>query len=256
MGYNKIFHHRKEEIMTENIIQKPTLSSGKTIEYDGILFEVPEGYRVFSEKGIQKEILDKYGNVVDMKIISYRTVLIKSILLDYDTENEKIELVFLDTGKTLIVEKSDLYSSSKIIKLADKGLQVNSNNAKIWIDFLTEYEAINREKLPKKQTISRLGWINQNTFIPYNKNGFELDVNDNTASWIKELEEKGSLLKWVEQMKELRNNYIFRFVLATSFSAPLLKITGTRSFVIYNWAMSKRWKNSVSILCYVGLGIS
>lgn len=242
--------------MEKNIIQKPTMSNGKTIEYNGIVFKIPDGYRVFTEKGLQKEILDKYGEVVDMKIFSYRTVLIKSILQNYDTENEKIELVFLDNGKTLIVEKSELYSSSKIIKLADKGLQVNSNNAKIWIDFMSEFEAINRERLPKKKTINRLGWINKNTFIPYNMNEFELDVNDNTSSWIKALKEKGSLLKWVQQMNELRKNYIFRFIMATSFSAPLLKITGTRSFVIYNWAMSKRGKNSCSILCNVCLGIS
>lgn len=227
--------------MEENIIKKPELENGKEIEYEGIKLKVPEGFRAYSTQGILKEIINRNGDIVGFDTISYKLVLIKSILKNYDTEDEKIELVFCDTGKTVIVEKSDLYSHSKIIKLANKGMQVNSNNSRAWVDFLSKLEALNSDELPKKQTIDRLGWINTNTFIPYNNNQFELDVNDNTASWVKALEEKGSFVKWIHQMRDLRKNDLFRFVLATSFSAPLLKLTGTRSFVIYNWAMSKRW---------------
>lgn len=230
----------------EDIIKKPNISNGKTIEYNGITLKVPDGFRVYSNEGIQKEILDKYGKIIGFDTISYRPVLIKSILKNYDTDDEKLELVFCDTGKTLIVEKSEIFSSSKIVKLSNKGMQVNSNNSRSWIDFLSNLEAINLDILPKKKTINRLGWIDENTFIPYNNNEFELDVDDSTYSWVKSLEEKGSLIEWVHQMEKLRDNPIFRFILATSFSAPLLKITNTRSFVIYNWAMSKGGKTATA----------
>lgn len=225
----------------DKIIRRKLEEDGTSITYNNIIYKVPEGFRAFSEKGIQRELLNKNGECIGYDTISYKMVLINSVLTNYDTGDEKIELVFCDTGKTLIVEKSELYSSSKIIKLSNKGMQVNSNNSRWWIDFISKFEALNDDVIPRKKTINRLGWINEKTFIPYNKNEFELDVNDSTFSWIKALECKGSLIEWVSQMSKLRENVIFRTILATSFSAPLLHITDTRSFVIYNWAMSKRW---------------
>lgn len=240
----------------ENLIKKPHRSDGRTIECNGVVLRIPAGYKAYTTEGIQREIIDNKGNLIGIDTISYRCVLINAILESYDTDNEKLELVFCDEGKKIIVEKSDLYSKSKIIKLANKGMQVNSNNAKYWIEYLSKMEALNYNIIPRKRTINRLGWINSNTFIPYKNNEFEIDVDESTSSWINALKTEGSLLEWVKQMSILRKNDIFRTILATSFSAPLLKITGTRSFVIYNWAMSKRRKNSNSILCNVCMGVS
>jgi len=39
-------------------------------------------------------------------------------------------------------------------------------------------------------------------------------------------------------MAPLRNNFTFRFCLAASFAAPLLRLTCTRGFIVYLWGSS------------------
>ena len=77
------------------------------------------------------------------------------ILINKDTENEKLELIFLETNKTLIVQKSELFSSGKIIKLADKGMQVNSNNSKAWVEYFSNLEALNKKVIPRKRALCK-----------------------------------------------------------------------------------------------------
>lgn len=226
-----------------NIIKRKIEEEGKTYELNGKIIEVPGGYKILENKGVFNPIYDRNGIIIDYEQLSYQPVIISAILKNYDSDTEKIELKFLETGKTIIGEKSELYSN-KIIKFANLGLEVNSNNAKIWIDLLSKLASFNRNVLPVKTTINRLGWIDDNTFIPYSISEFVLDVNESTESWINALQVKGNLTIWVNQMNKLRGNYIFRFILATSFSAVLLKPTETRSFVTYLWSKSRGGKTA------------
>lgn len=234
----------------ENIIKKEC--DGETIEFEGIKLKIPEDFRVYYDKGIKVAEYGRSGELIGFKTLSYEPVIIKSILINKDTETEKLELVSLETNKSLIVQKSELFSNGKIIKLADKGMQVNSNNSKAWVEYFSNLEALNKNIIPRKITVSRLGWIDQYTFIPYEKGNYELDINDNTLTWVNDLKEEGSLIEWVKTVAKLRKNYIGRFNIAASFSAPLLKITGTRSFVIYNWAGSKGGKTACA---YVSMSV-
>ena len=75
-----------------SIIKKIELNDGTTIECGDIILKVPNGYRVYSEKGILKELINKNGDLIGYDTISYRPVLIKSILKNHDTEDEKLLL--------------------------------------------------------------------------------------------------------------------------------------------------------------------
>lgn len=216
------------------------------VEFNNIIYTIPDGYVFSIKEGLKAEKYDKKGELIGYDPISCTPVLINAVLENKDTESQKVELVFCKTGKKVIIEKSELYAHTKIIKLANKGMQVTSLTSKDWVDFLSKLEGVNVDVIPKKITISRLGWIERKTFIPYAMNDYLLDVNDSTKTWVQALESKGSLPVWVLKMSELRKNNIFRYTLAVSFSAPLLKITGTRSFVTYNWATSKGGKTSAA----------
>ncbi|MBP2628890.1 MAG: hypothetical protein H6Q68_3601 [Firmicutes bacterium] len=50
---------------------------------------------------------------------------------------------------------------------------------------------------------------------------------------------------WLQAISELRKNPKARFILAASFAAPLLKITGQRIFGIHNWGDSRDGKSAV-----------
>lgn len=229
----------------EEIIQK------EMYECCGIAYKIPQPYVIKNGSIVIKEV--KNGNTVFTTVFS-RPAFITAICRNIDTGDEKVELTLEKNNKKILVDKSMLYSKSKIIQLADKGMQVTSLNANHWIHFLSELEVLNEDIIPVKTTVNHLGWINSKTFIPYEKGNFDLDIDDDISIWTQALSEKGDLNTWIEKISKLRENPVFRFILATSFSAPLLKITNSRNFVVYNWGNSKRREISCSILCYVGLG--
>ena len=88
-------------------------------------------------------------------------VIITERLCNIDTETEKLTLAFLkdDKWQTLIVERSTLASRTKVIELADRGIAVNSENAKAFIRYLADLESLNLDKIPAYQSIDRMGWI-------------------------------------------------------------------------------------------------
>ena len=188
----------------------------ENFNYLGINYKLPIGYHAYSNEGLIKDIIRR-GKLVDELLISRHPVIISSILNDFDTEDMKVEITDCTTGKKVIANRSTVYSASKLVGLADKGLLITSNTAKYLVDYLSDFESINEAIIPKRTTINRLGWIDDKTFIPYNKNNFELDINDSSYTWVKALNESGTLNEWVETMKPLRNNNVFRFILATSF---------------------------------------
>ena len=204
--------------------------------FEGIPYRIPPPYHL--KNGIIYVVEEKKDGFVERPVIlkpAYVTAICKNI----DTGNEKIEITLEKDRKTIFSDKSIVYSRSKIIQLADKGLQVTSLNASDWIEFLSGLEVLNEDVIPVKQTTSHLGWIDDKTFMPYKKGEYELDVKDDVLSWTDSIVERGTLKDWILNTYKNRDNYIFRFILASSFAAPLLKPLDTRSFVIYNWAQSK-----------------
>ena len=56
--------------------------------------------------------------------------------------------------------------------------------------------------------------------------------------------QNGTFEKWVEHMTPHRSRQKFRFILAASFAAPLLRIVKQRIFFVYNWGGSKGGKTA------------
>lgn len=239
--------------MDINLHQNTINKDDRVYECCGIKYKIPQPYSI--RNGAICEV-DTTASPPIYKPIILRPAFITAICKNIDTGNEKVEITLEKKSQKLLVDKSTLYSRNKIIQLADKGMQVTSLNATVWIQFLSDLEVLNEEVIPSKIMISHLGWVDNQTFIPYKKGNYDLDIDDNISVWTNALTEKGDLNVWIEEFSKLRNNPIFRFILATSFTAPLLKITNSRNFVIYNWGNSKRWKISSCLLCYVCLGTS
>ena len=217
--------------------------------FEGIPYRIPPPF--FLKNGVIYIVENKKEVVVEEPVI-LKPAFITAVCKNIDTENEKIELTLEKNSKKIFSDKSILYSKSKIIQLADRGLQVNSLNSSDWIKFLSELEVLNEDVIPVKLTTSHLGWIDNQTFMPFRKGQYELDVKDDVLTWTDSIVEKGNLKEWVFNTYKSRQNYIFRFILACSFAAPLLKLTDTRSFVVYNWAQSKGGKTSAA---YVALSV-
>lgn len=222
----------------KGIYQEKILLGEEEINVD---LKIPHYYKIENNK-ILKQIKDTWVE------FSPSIVLIKSILENIETGEQKIELLYYKPNKkewkTLKVDKNIINNRQNIVTLGNRGLPITSINSNVWIEFLSKLEQENYDKIPTIQTSDRLGWINDKIFIPYVNGDVVLDAEENSMSWLRGYAKIGTIEKWVEIMKPLRNNDIFRVVLASGFVPPLLRYIGSRTFIVNLWGSSKSGKSA------------
>lgn len=159
-------------------------------------------------------------------------------LVNVDTNTEKVKLAFHKDKKwqTVIAEKNTLASKNKILQLANTGIEVNENNAKDLITFISEILAINTETIPYNKAITHLGWTEEG-FVPYTK-GYKFDGDRSFESVFKDVKEKGKYAIWLETVKELRKNSTLHFIIASSFASALIEILHINPFIVHLWGKS------------------
>lgn len=166
-----------------------------------------------------------------------------SIIKNLDDGTEKVDLLLEKKSgeiKEGIFAKSKIYSSP--LELANFGASISNFNK--MGKYLAELEADNEEKIPVIYAVSKLGWRN-GAFIPFsNDSNIIVDLDFKLEKWIRAYISKGELKEWIEQIRPYRKNNKFRFILASSFAAPLLEIIGHRIFIVYNWGDSRGGKSA------------
>jgi hypothetical protein len=172
---------------------------------------------------------------------------IESKIKNLITGNKKIEVVFFENWKkeSIIIDYYDTGDTRALMKqLRTKGISVDVNNAKIFIQFFSKFWDMNHYKLPEIQTTNQLGWFNDE-FVPYSKK-YKLDITDDLKDEITWIETKGNRNDWIDKAKKYRENKYFRFLLASSYASPLLKMLKGRSMVIHNNGPSRTGKTTAS----------
>ena len=162
-------------------------------------------------------------------------------IINIDTQTEKIKLGFFKDGKwnEIIVEKNTIASKSKIIQLANRGLEVTDENAKNLINYLTEILELNIFK--PKYGITHLGWVNEE-FVPYTDN-YIFDGDDKFNLKFKGVSEKGDYELWKQKMRELRSkSKTLKIDMAASFASPLLKLFNVIPFIVHIWGKTNNGK--------------
>lgn len=89
---------------------------------------------------------------------SYIPVLPVERYINEDTKKEKVKIIFYKEAewREMIVDKSQLAISQKLLLLSDHGLDVNSENVRYYINYFNEIMNINDIK--KLDSISHIGW--------------------------------------------------------------------------------------------------
>jgi hypothetical protein len=201
----------------------------------------PEGW-IYSEKGISMIDEKKFTPISVCRTPIILTQRLKSM----ETGDEKIEVAFKRDGKwnTAIYPRSTIFSSRSITTLADLGCTVTSENAKNVVKFLGALEAENIDIIPKADSTGVFGWQPGKRFIPGHDQGITLDIDPSQRSMAAAYCKNGTMEKWVKNMAPHRARDKFRFILAASFAAPLLRIVKQRIFFVYNWGGSKGGKTA------------
>lgn len=186
----------------------------------------------------EKGVIFVADNAQAVEIISHPILPVKRFV-NIDTGMEKIELKFKrgqQNWSSVIVPKKTIASNTDIVNLSNCGIEVNSENAKFIIKFLSDVISENYDDIPVQSDTSRLGWMGE-TFIPYNDDIVfnDLESEEFYNKYKSVSEQKGTLEAWKATVQGKRNreevNLPFRVSLAASFASPLAEKFGIPPFI-------------------------
>ena len=201
----------------------------------------PEGW-MYSEKGISH--IDEKKAIPTT--ICRTPIILTQRLKSMETGEEKIEIAFKRDGQwsRAIYPRSTIFTSRNITVLADLGCTITSENAKQVVSFLAALEAENIDIIQKADSTSTFGWQTKGRFLPGHGDDIVLDIEPSLRGWAAAYHTTGTFGGWISTMQPHRSRDKFRFILAASFAAPLLKIIQQRIFFVYNWGGSKGGKTA------------
>lgn len=186
-----------------------------------------------TDLGVYKEVIN---NFIPQKITACQhPILPVERLSNLDDGTEKIKIAFYKDGywKDFVVNRSMVANKSNIIQLADRGIEVTSENAKDLVAYISDVVTLNIKDIPVYKSISRLGWI-ENDFAPYISD-VKYDGDLAFKDMYDSIAPAGDYEKWKDEMVQLRKNKIFRLLMASSFASPLIERLGILPFVVHVW---------------------
>lgn len=182
-----------------------------------------------------------------MQLVCPVPLVLSRRLRSIDTGEEKIELAYSRDNEwhRISSERSTVFASRSIIMLADRGLPITSESARMVVKYLGALEAENLDRLPIAQSVERMGWVGASKFLPGHSDDVVLDTPPGTASLADAYTTAGSYDEWKMLVAAVRIEFdIARFMLSASFAAPLLRSIRQRVFIVHFWGQSRGGKTA------------
>lgn len=157
-------------------------------------------------------------------------------LVNTDTGIEKLRVSYYkDRGwRSFVSERSVLGDRSKIVRIADKGVEVTTETARHLVSYLSNVVAENMDTIPCTPSIDRLGWLPDKSFVPYHSVAY--DGDDDFRALFAAVKEKGDFERWKAYVGLLRDvSPYIRILLAASFASVLIEPLGLLPFVVHLW---------------------
>ena len=175
----------------------------------------------------------------DVEVISHPLMPVKRVT-NIESFEEKLEIAYCrgkDPWKTLTVSREQLASAQKIIGLSRQGVAVNSENAKEVVKYMGVLESLNYDALPRQDSVSHMGWLQDGQFMPYVDDVSYDGDNVEFLRMYSEFKPTGDEETWLTLAKEVRkaDSIPARIALASSFAAPLVQILGGLPFFVHFW---------------------
>lgn len=242
-AFNNIFKQKNQEY-----IQNLKSRGGNIIKFtDCPLQELKCGQWNADDTGVYK--IDYTSTMQPIKIKACPHPIIPTeIINNIDTNTEKVKLAFYKRKKWqyAIVERKTIASNTAIIQLANRGIEVNSENAKNLVSYLADVIELNNLEIT--DGITHLGWINKD-FVPYTSK-YKYDGDIAYKNIFESVSEEGKYETWKEEIKKIRvKSKTLRFLMASSFASPLVKIFQINPFVVHLWGKSGNGKTVAQMIC-------
>lgn len=190
--------------------------------------------------GVHLGSVDDAGNFKSDKVVSLKPILPTAIMDNMDAGLQKVQIEMWDKGRwrRIVTNRETLTNSSKIITLANQGVPVGSDNARLMATYFNSLLAEFDERLPRNPARSVMGWVEQDekrVFMPY-ASGMDFDGEDSYKYLYDAIKQRGTLQEWVEYCLPLRVSSIeIRLIMAAAFASPLIELIGENPFVMHLW---------------------
>lgn len=201
---------------TEFTDQPIRLCSGEYICYDeGVFLDINDQMRTVCSHPIL--IVEEYTNIIDQ------------------TVKAKIAFRIKSNWNYIIINQSDLATPAKLISLADFGIAVTADNARLLMRYFAELHRLNPDQIAQKVSASQLGWQGD-IFLPYSTD-IVFDSTIEHKALYDCIKISGDYEKWKNMVLQIRNtqNVIPRVIMAASFASALIEIFDYYPFLIHVW---------------------
>ena len=171
-------------------------------------------------------------------------------LVNIDTGEEKLQLAFRKgtIWRKIIVSKTVLASSNKVTELAGSGSAVTSQNARAFIQYISDMENMNYYLIPEKKGIGRFGYIPDEGFSPF-VDGLIFDGDANFKAMFQTVRSRGSETKWLETAADVREmSTTAKIILAASFASVLLEPLNCLPFFVHLWGVDSGTGKTVALM--------
>lgn len=171
-------------------------------------------------------------------------------LVNIDTGEEKIVLAYSKGKKwrTVVVSKDITANANKITQLAARGIAVTSENARLLVRYLSETENLNYDRIPEYNSVTRLGYINDDGFAPY-VDGLVFDGDLTFKNIYKSVTAAGSFDSWLSIAQECRQNSVAaKIILAASFASVLVQPLNALPFFVHLWGVDSGTGKTVGLM--------
>ncbi|ADB48303.1 DUF927 domain-containing protein [Acidaminococcus fermentans DSM 20731] len=207
-------------------------------QFPGQPLQLRCGDWIADEEGVRKFVLLGNGNT-KREDASSIPLLPSAIYENQETGTEKIELSFFKYGKwkQILVPRSIVANKTKIIALADDGIEVTSENSSFLVKYISDVVNSNQDTLPRVASIGHMGWDPKEEygeFVPYS-DSIQPDVGDQFGALLKALEPKGTLPEWYKIVCPLLKSPYMRMTIAASLASVLIGPMHALPFILHLW---------------------
>lgn len=205
-----------------------------------------EGIRRISDKGIQ--------------FACHQPIIITRLLKNAETGKYKVEIKFMLRNKerTIYASRDIIGSTSKIVALANDGVDVTSESARYLVQYFADIQSLNPTLISEAISTSRLGWIESvdsfgnktKSFLPY-KTDVTFDNDSSIYTLFESIKPHGDPDKWYKHVKEIRarEEIEININLAAAFASVLVEPCGVLPFIVSLWGGTGIGKTVILKLC-------
>jgi hypothetical protein len=173
--------------------------------------------------------------------------------VNIETGSELMDISYMLDGRwhdLKLIDRKTLSQSKTVVSLSEYGLDVTSENAREIVNYLAEVDQLNRNIIPRRETVKHLGWVGSRGFSPYIKD-VDYDSGGKFEEAFRAVRPSGSMDEWKRIAAQIMvgGEYLpTRIMLAASVASVVLKWTSQQPFIVHLWSSQSSTGKTIALM--------